>query len=193
MGNNQSSSSSSHHSSHASTPRDSRSRSATSVVSLGLSDDLVDGGALEPQSWTYASSIADYSRPTVHRLIHKRRLAPFHVGLQDFDDEWGPDEVERAIVDAEQHAGNNLTEALEHAREAVAEAEATQQTTPPGTRKSKEVAQQLAQAVLHRERLNEIIKHRSRRAGGSAMPGISRQDQAKLYTGRATECPICFL
>jgi hypothetical protein len=25
----------------------------------------------------------DYSRPTVHRLIAERRLAPFYLGLQD--------------------------------------------------------------------------------------------------------------
>jgi hypothetical protein len=30
----------------------------------------------------------DYSRPTVHRLIAERRLAPFYLGLQDYEDDW---------------------------------------------------------------------------------------------------------
>jgi hypothetical protein len=157
-----------------------------------LSDQIIDGGTLEPQSWTYASSIADYNRATVHKLIIDRRLAPFYPGLQDFEDDWDPDQVIQALIEADQQASKNLTDALSTANESVQQAETNQSTAPPATRKSKEASQQLAVAVSHRERLTQVIKYRDKR-GGTGTTGISRSEQAKLYINRAIECPICFL
>ncbi|KAM0792449.1 hypothetical protein ACM66B_005126 [Microbotryomycetes sp. NB124-2] len=204
MGNHQSSSShgSSGHHSQAHTPSSgSRSRSHTFAGAssprsgshqLALSDQTIDGGALEPQTWTYASSLAEYDRQVVHKLITDRRLAPFFLGLQDFDEQWHEDQVIEALQDAERHANQNLRDALQAAIQNVADAEAQQQTAPPGTRKSKEAAQQVAQAAANRERLHEIIKHRDKR-GGTGMPHLSKAEQARHYTAKATECPICFL
>ncbi|KAK4053060.1 SNF1-interacting protein [Microbotryomycetes sp. JL201] len=204
MGNHQSSSAhggSAHHSQSHSPASGSRSRSHTFAgassprsgsSAVGLSDQTVDGGALEPQTWTYASSFAEYDRQVVHKLISDRRLAPFFLGLQDFDEGWQEDEVIAALHDAERHANQNLRDALQQAIQNVADAEANQQTTAPGTRKSKEAAQQVAQAAATRERLHGIIKHRDKR-GGTGMPHLSKAEQAKHYTGKATECPICFL
>lgn len=153
---------------------------------------MVDQGALEPMSWTYASSIADYSRPTVHKLILERKLSPFHLGLNDFDPAWDLDHIIQALNDGERQATNNLREAHQQAIITAQEAEAAQLTIPPATRKSKEGAAQVASAVMHRERLAEIIKHRDKRGGG-ALHGVSKVDQAKLYLNKAIECPICFL
>lgn len=143
-------------------------------------------------SWTYASSLASYSRPTVHRLIQDRKLAPFYLGLNDFEEDWGQEQVLEAISDGERQASQNLRDAYQAAVIAVQEAEAAQLTIPPATRKSKEGAAVVASAVMHRERLAEVIKHREKRGGG-ALQGVSKSEQAKLYIGRAIECPICFL
>lgn len=182
-------------SSTASSPLSPRSRGSsnpsnlTNAAPLNWSDQIVDGGTLEPQSWTYASSIANYSRSTVHKLITDRRLAPFYLGLQDFEDDWNSDQVIQALIEAQSQATKNLTDALEAAIESVQQAEANQATAPPNTRKSKEAAQQLAIAVLHRERLSEIIKHRDKNSAKNS----PRSEQSTLYTNRAIECPICFL
>lgn len=162
---------------------------------VGLSDQIVDGGSLEPLSYTYATSMVDYSRPTVHKLIQDRKLAPFYLGLQDFEEDWDTAEVVSALVDADEHATRNLKDALVQANQTVQDAEsaASSSSTTQGTsRKSKEAALLLSQAQLHRERLNEVIKHRDKK-GGTGIAGYSREEQAKLYENRAIECPICFL
>jgi hypothetical protein len=187
MGNSQSSSNSS---SHGGTPSSSnRSRSSTTV---GFSDQVVDGGSLEPLSFIYASSIADYSRPTVHKLIVERKLAPFHLGLNDYEEDWDLEQLLAALQDGERQASQNLRDAHQAAIAAVQEAEAAQLTIPPATRKSKEGAAAVASAVMHRERLAEVIKHRDKRGGGG-MHGVSKTEQARQYQSRAIECPICFL
>ncbi|KAI5476512.1 zinc finger, RING-type domain containing protein [Pseudohyphozyma bogoriensis] len=151
----------------------------------------VDGGFLEPQSHLYASSQQEYSRPTVHKLILERRLAPFYLGLNDFEPDWDVDDLVNALEDGDKQASTNLREALAAATEAAAEAEVYQSSNPTSTRKGKEAAAALAAANLHKERLAEIIKVRDKKGGG--LQWSSKPDQAKLYLGEAVECPICFL
>ncbi|SCZ96627.1 BZ3500_MvSof-1268-A1-R1_Chr4-4g07493 [Microbotryum saponariae] len=222
MGNNQSSGSSSQHSSPSGHFPRSRSTTASSVngsahsaaahghgavssnaqhghasADVPLSDKTVDGGTLEPSSHLFASSVQDYSRPVVHRLILERRLAPFHLGLDDYEDEWTVEQIVEALDEAERQAARKLQDAHASAVEAVIEAEATMQTTPLGsTRKSKDSQVAVAHATIHRERLAELIKHRERRAAATSnRPDreVARQDLAKQYLGKAVECPICFL
>ncbi|SGZ22374.1 BQ5605_C022g09480 [Microbotryum silenes-dioicae] len=227
MGNNQSSGSSSQHSSPSGHFARSRSTTGSSVngsaqgatahgshghghgavssnaqhshanTDVPLSDKTVDGGTLEPSSHLFASSVQDYSRPVVHRLILERRLAPFHLGLDDYEDEWTVEQIVEALDEAEQQAARKLEDAHASAVEAVIEAEATMQTTPLGsTRKSKDSQVAVAHATIHRERLAELIKHRERRAAATSNRPhreVARQDLAKQYLGKAVECPICFL
>ncbi|GAA5901272.1 hypothetical protein JCM5296_005310 [Sporobolomyces johnsonii] len=164
-----------------------RSRSSTLDSN---SRTIVDGGFLEPQSLLYAH--VEYHRPTVHKLILDRKLSPFFLGLNDFEDDWDTDRIVVALGEAEQQATQNLKDAYTAASEAADEAEAAQLNCPPGTRKHKEAVQTVNAAVMHRERLAEVIKMREKRGGGG-LQWSSKTDQAKLYQGRAVECPICFL
>ncbi|GAA5848547.1 hypothetical protein JCM8547_004547 [Rhodosporidiobolus lusitaniae] len=188
MGNNQSSSSSSGGSklSSSSNPLRSRSNTADSTTQRVT----VDGGFLEPQSLLY--SHIDYSRPTVSKLIVDRKLSPFYLGLLDFEDDWDGDALVRALGEAEQQATQTLKDAHAAATEAAADADAQQLNVPPGTRKHKEAVLAYNQALLHRERLAEMLKIREKRGGGG-LQWTSKTEQAKLYQGRALECPICFL
>lgn len=181
MGNNQSTSSSS------STPDRRTSRSPSEPVHT-----TVDGGFLDPQSHLYASALCEYSRPVVQKLILDRRLAPFYLGLNDFEPEWDLARLVSALDEGELQATENVREALVGATEAVVEAEANQLASPSSSRKSKEGAVAAAAAALHRERLADLAKRRER-GGGGGLQWSSKVEQARLYQGRAIECPICFL
>ncbi|GAA6009055.1 hypothetical protein JCM10207_004079 [Rhodosporidiobolus poonsookiae] len=150
----------------------------------------VEGGFLEPQTLLY--NHIEYHRPTVHKLIVDRKLSPFYLGLLDFEDDWDLDQIVAALGEAEQQATQNLKDALNAATESANDADAQQLNCPPGTRKHKEAVQAYNAAVLHRERLAEVLKVRERRGGGG-LQWSSKPEQAKLYKGCALECPICFL
>ncbi|GEM09635.1 zinc finger, RING-type domain containing protein [Rhodotorula toruloides] len=151
---------------------------------------MTDGGWPEPQSLLYAR--LEYHRPTVHKLIAERKLAPFYLGLQDFEDDWDAERIVAALDDAEQQATRNLKDAHAAAIETANEAEAAQLSAPSGTRKHKESVTAFNAAVLHRERLAEVLKIREKKGGG-ALQTTNKTDQAKLYVAKALECPICFL
>ncbi|GAA5971258.1 hypothetical protein JCM8115_005486 [Rhodotorula mucilaginosa] len=150
----------------------------------------VDGGWVEPQTLLY--SRIDYSRPTVHRLIAERRLAPFYLGLQDYEDDWEVEAIIQALEEAEQQATQNLRDAHAAAIETANEAEASQLSAPAGTRKHKDAVGAFNAAVLHRERLAEMIRQREKRGGGS-LQLTDKAQHARLYIGNSLECPICFL
>lgn len=150
----------------------------------------VDGGWVEPQTLLY--SRIDYSRPTVHRLIAERRLAPFYLGLQDYEDDWEVEAIIQALQEAEQQATQNLRDAHAAAIETANEAEASQLSAPAGTRKHKDAVGAFNAAVLHRERLAEMIRQREKRGGGS-LQLTDKAQHARLYIGNSLECPICFL
>ncbi|GAA6058436.1 hypothetical protein JCM3770_006050 [Rhodotorula araucariae] len=151
---------------------------------------VVDGGWTDPQSLLYAR--LEYHRPTVHRLVADRKLAPFYLGLQDFEDDWAADRIVDALAEAEEQATQNLRDAHAAAIEAAAEAEAAQLSAPTGTRKHKEAVAAYTAAVVHRERLAETLKAREKRGGGG-LQLTNKLDTAGLYQGNALECPICFL
>lgn len=163
-------------------------RNRASTASSATS--MTDGGWPEPQSLLYAR--LEYHRPTVHKLIADRRLAPFYLGLQDFEDDWDAERIVAALDDAEQQATRNLKDAHAAAIETANEAEAAQLSAPAGTRKHKESVTAYNLAVLHRERLGEVLKIREKKGGG-ALQTTNKTDQAKLYVAKALECPICFL
>ncbi|BGO97685.1 Protein SIP5 [Rhodotorula toruloides] len=161
-----------------------RASTATSATSM------TDGGWPEPQSLLYAR--LEYHRPTVHKLIAERKLAPFYLGLQDFEEDWDAGRIVAALDEAEQQATRNLKDAHAAAIETANEAEAAQLSAPSGTRKHKESVTAYNAAVLHRERLAEVLKIREKKGGG-ALQTTNKTDQAKLYVSKALECPICFL
>lgn len=185
MGSSQSSSSST--SNHNPTASGSRSRASTEPTHV-----TVDGGFLEPQSHVYASSLQEYHRPSVHRLIMERKLAPFYLGLSDFEPDWDGPRIVAALEEAERQATQHVRQALDNAIDLAKDAESTQLANPVSTRKSKEGAAAAAAAMAHRTRLAELA--RSRQAtGGGGLQWTSKDEQAKLYIERAIECPICFL
>ncbi|GAA5845673.1 hypothetical protein JCM9279_006069 [Rhodotorula babjevae] len=151
---------------------------------------VIDGGWTDPQTLLYAR--LEYHRPTVHKLIADRKLAPFYLGLQDFEDDWAADRIVAALDEAEEQATQNLREAHTAAVGAASEAEAAQLSAPPGTRKHKDSVTAHNAAVLHRERIAETLRTREKRGGGG-LQLTSKTDTATLYQGKALECPICFL
>lgn len=151
---------------------------------------VIDGGWTDPQTLLYAR--LDYHRPTVHKLIADRKLSPFYLGLQDFEEDWAADRIVEALDEAEQQATQNLREAHTAAVGAASEAEAAQLSAPPGTRKHKDSVTAHNAAVLHRERIAETLRTREKRGGGG-LQLTSKTDTATLYQGKALECPICFL
>ncbi|BGP13855.1 hypothetical protein JCM10213_002493 [Rhodosporidiobolus nylandii] len=184
MGNSQSSSGSG-----SSKPASSGLRSRSNTLDTAVKA-APDSGYLEPQSLLY--SHVEYNRQVVHKLIGDRRLSPFYLGLLDFEDEWGVDELVKALGEAEQQATQNLKDALAAANESANDADAQQLNVPPGTRKHKEAVAAYNAAVFRRERLAEMLKAREKRGGGGLQVS-SKTEQARLYQGRALECPICFL
>ncbi|KAM0754147.1 hypothetical protein T439DRAFT_378231 [Meredithblackwellia eburnea MCA 4105] len=191
MGNNSSSHSHSHGASGSGSGSSSSSSRQRAASDLPPQTTTIDGGFLEPQSMLYPSQPQEYSRPTVHKLILERRLAPFYLGLQDFDESWSLEEVLQALSTADSQATQNLRDALVSASEQAAQAEATQLSNPPSTRKGKEAALAASAAILHRERLSELIRIRMKKGGG--LQWSSKEAQARLYIAKAVECPICFL
>lgn len=165
-----------------------RSRSATE----SLPRQTVDNGYLEPQSHIYASSLQEYHRPTVHKLIIARRLAPFYLGLEDYEADWDVARLVSALEEADVQATANVREALDGANNAITEAESTQMATPSSSKKSKEGQAAAVLRVAHRDRLAEVLKSREK-DGGGGLHWASKTEQAKLYIGGALECPICFL
>ena len=151
---------------------------------------VIDGGWTDPQTLLYAR--LDYHRPTVHKLIADRKLSPFYLGLQDFEEDWAVDRIVEALDEAEQQATQNLREAHTAAVGAASEAEAAQLSAPPGTRKHKDSVTAHNAAVLHRERIAETLRTREKRGGGG-LQLTSKTDTATLYQCKALECPICFL
>lgn len=188
MGNNQSSSAGGSVTKSSSTSSGLRSRSNT--VDSTTQRVVVDGGFIEPQSLLY--NHLDYSRPTVTKLIVDRKLSPFYLGLTDFEEDWDVEAIVDALVEGEQQATQNLKDALAAATESAADADAQQLNCPPGTRKHKEAVLAYNAALLHRERLAEVLKLREKRGGGG-LQWTSKTEQAKLYLHKASECPICFL
>lgn len=124
-------------------------------------------------------------------MILERKLAPFFLGLNDFEPDWPLASLLSALADADEQALANLKEALQAAINSAAEVEVVQLSNPSTTRKGKDAAHAAATAVLHRERLVELIKLREKRS--ATLQRNQREQEAKLYVRDAVECPICFL
>lgn len=60
---------------------------------------LVDGGHLNPQGQYATRPIEsqDYNHIIVKHLIIEKKLAPFYRGLEDYEEEWGEEEVVGAL------------------------------------------------------------------------------------------------
>lgn len=191
MGHSQSSSSSS------STPSRSRSGTLTNLTNNNKPITTIDLGFLEPQSHIYASSLQEYNIKAVIKLILDRRLSPFYLGLNDFESNWDFNQLLLVLDEAELQSSENIKEALMAAIAIVQDAtEATQLSTAtatsPSTKKSKESVAAAQMAILHRDRLIELTRSREK-LGGGGWKVSNKEEVAKLYVGRAIECPICFL
>lgn len=177
-----------HSQSNSSSSTPSRSRSSTTVTTRPT----IDGGFLEPQSHIYASSLQEYNQKAVQKLILDRRLAPFYLGINDFEFDWTIENLVESLEEAESQASTNVKEALVVATSSVVDSESAQMSTPAASKKSKEGAAAAAIAILHRDRLMEVNKNRDK-TGGGGLQWSPKEEQAKLYLGKAIECPICFL
>lgn len=69
-------------------------------------DETVDGGYLAPHG-CYNLEKLDYDADIVRKLIIDRKLAPFYIPLQDFDESWTKEEVIKIIEGLPLHAPYN--------------------------------------------------------------------------------------
>ncbi|BFZ60266.1 SNF1-interacting protein [Saitoella coloradoensis] len=79
-----------------------RAPSRPALSPLDPSITSIDGGYLQPQG-VYATQ--DYDLVRVQRLIYHRRVAPFYIGLPDFEEDWTEEELAKAVQCAEDAAG----------------------------------------------------------------------------------------
>lgn len=170
----------------------SSTNSSTTTSAAQAATTIINGGSIEPQSHIYATTQPDYSREIVHKLIIEQRLAPFYLGLEDFDEEWQTDDVVKAIVEADAQAANNLKKAQQQAQHAVNEAQATAALPSLSARKAKEAQAAVHAATVHRDHLADILKVRDKYGSASSHTNLL-PELAKLYVKGASECPICFL
>ncbi|AQZ12917.1 SIP5 (YMR140W) [Zygosaccharomyces parabailii] len=69
-------------------------------------DESVDGGYLAPHA-CYTFDKLDYDPNVVRSLITSRRLAPFYIPLEDFDESWTKDELIKIVEGLPLHAAMN--------------------------------------------------------------------------------------
>lgn len=69
-------------------------------------EETVDGGFLAPYG-CYNFDKLDYDSDIVRNLIIERKLAPFYIPLEDFDETWSDDEVIKIIDGLSLHATYN--------------------------------------------------------------------------------------
>lgn len=85
----------------------SRARARTKSSSVPLtasqvlaSEPLVDGGHTLPLGLYQLAPAWDFSREVVRRLIQDRRMAPFYLGLEDWEDDWAEADIVKGLREA---------------------------------------------------------------------------------------------
>ncbi|KAL3230048.1 Protein SIP5 [Nakaseomyces bracarensis] len=168
-------------------------------------DETVDGGYLAPHG-CYSLEKVDYDVDIVRKLIIDRKLAPFYIPLQDFDESWTKEEVTKIVDGLPLHAPFN-----EHVEE--------YEDVPVGNLKDpffdhlvdkslskkeqRKMHALIFKARLHRKRIqwqesenNAYLeqKYDDRRDQSTTTHKFLPNDELKyeLYKNGA-ECPICFL
>jgi len=133
---------------------------------------LPHGGHLSPQNPHALShpQAHDYSKNVVTRLILDGKLAPFYRGFEDWEEEYGEEDIARTLTEVREKdysdgVGNSVTEAMKLERGAGGG-----------------MGSMAKKIGMHRNRQNRMEEEKDER----------ERRERKAYIG-ATECPICFL
>lgn len=161
------------------------SSSASSSSSSSATSPSAPISLVSPQNHLYASSCQEYDETVVVRLIREYRLAPFYLGVNEYDPGMSLEKRIALLEEADQQATSNLEEALA-AAEAATQDLIDSSSSTPGSSKSRAISA----SERHRDRLGELLK--ARRNRDVTLMESHKVALAKLYKD-AIECPICFL
>jgi hypothetical protein len=186
---------------------------------------LIDGGHLHPQGLYALRPVAqqDYSGIVVKGLIVEKKLAPFYRGLEDYEEEWGEEEVITALkevrasqaVQAEAEAAATAAVAASGTSSSgapggVDELGSTPGTSSPGGSTSggggsssitagsikKGLKSAVSGVVTHKSALTTAAaqKEKEERERESRQVDLGERERKEARAYRgAVECPICFL
>ena len=140
------------------------------------------GGHLSSQN-PHALSLpqaSDYSKTIVTKLILEARLAPFYRGMEDWEEEYTPQDAWRILnevrdKDYEDGVGNSVVEAMK--------ADRAESSGPSSSGGTGSVARRIGIQTKASKEKDARLQHEKEEA-------LKRE--AKAYVG-AIECPICFL
>lgn len=149
-------------------------------------EDNVDGGYLAP--YGVYTPYQDYCADIVRRLIVERKLAPFYMPLEDFEEDWDDAKLLEELKKLPLHAPLPTT---------------IEEGTPLDP-SSKHYKKQLAARLFERQLLEKRIElqneaqHRYDRARAMAEKGFRKEivpsdDLLLRLYKTAKECPICFV
>lgn len=169
-------------------------------------DESVDGGFLAPHG-SYSFEKLDYDTSIVRSLISTRKLAPFYIPLQDFDESWTRDELIKIIEGLPLHAAfNESPEESEDIPLGNLKKQSIDDLIDKSLSKKEQRKQRskIFKARLHRKQIiwqeqeNEAFleqKLDSKREPNFSKRNLALPSPDLNYTmyKKGIECPICFL
>lgn len=167
-------------------------------------DENVDGGFLAPYG-CYAFEKLDYNPDIVRNLIIKRKLAPFYTPLQDFDETWSHEEINKIVDGLPLHASfNENPEEFEdvpigNLKKATFD-ELIDKSLPK--KEQRRLHSKIFKARLFRKRLiwqenqNELFLEKKldlKQNPNVKNKNLPSEDLSYVLYKDGLECPICFL
>lgn len=134
------------------------------------SEPLVDGGHTLPLGLYQLAPSWDFSREVVRRLVQDRRMAPFYLGLEDWEEDWLEPEVVKGLREARF--------AVDKKRQVLREAgEPTGEVDPAAGLSGSKAAAVAAQPARLKEGPTTDVERR----------------EAEWFMGSTAECPLYVL
>lgn len=155
-----------------------RARSKSNNVPLSAaqilaSEPLTDGGHSLPLG-LYQLAPWDFSRDVVRKLIHERKMAPFYLGLEDWDDDWDEAAVVRGLREA-RFTVDKKRQVLREAGEPTGEVDPTPSASPSASSSAQAAAKTAASQPA---RLKE------------GLPTEVERREAEWFSSATAECPL---
>lgn len=169
-------------------------------------DECVDGGFLAPYG-SYGLEKLDFDAEIVKQLIASRKLAPFYLPLQDFDESWTKEEVVKIVNGLPLHAPYN--ENLEEFEDIPTGNIRTQNfddliDKSLSKREQRRLRSKIFRARLHRKRivwqelenegfLEQKLESTKESSNWKRDQWLPSADLTYSLYKNGMECPICFL
>lgn len=169
-------------------------------------NESVDGGYLAPHG-CYTFEKLDYDPSLVRSLITARKLAPFYIPLQDFDESWTREELIKIVDGLPLHAAvNENPEEFEDIPIGNLKVQNIDELVDKSLSKKEQRKQRskIFKARLHRKRIlwqeqeNETFLEQKLEAKKESNPSkrnlaLPSADLNHTIYKKGIECPICFL